>query len=119
MTEGAYRIPLPDPEQLAPENAQLLALASDPDGTPLLTVAALANHPPLLGPFLGWAAALALEGALAKHDHELLALRTAHRCASEFEWDEHARYAADAGLSADEIARVKAGPTAPGWSDHD
>ena len=87
------RIPMPDADALAPEVAQLLALASDPDGTPLLTVAALAHHPPLLAPFLGWAAALALDGALSKRDHELLALRTAFRCASQFEWDEHARYA--------------------------
>ena len=113
------RIPLPNAEQLAPEVAQLLALASDPDGTPLLTVAALANHPPLLGPFLGWAAALALEGALPKRDHELLALRTAHLCGSEFEWDEHCAYASNAGLTAEEIDRVRLGADALGWSEHD
>ena len=119
MSADATRIPLPDPEQLPPDVAQLLALASDPDGTPLLTVAALANHPPLLAPFLGWAAALALQGALTKRDHELLALRTAHLWQSQFEWDEHSRYAADAGLRADEIERVRAGAAAEGWSPHD
>ncbi len=121
MTEpiDATRIPLPDPGQLTPEVSELLTLASDPDGVPLLTIAALANHPPLLAPFLGWAAALALQGALSKRDHELLALRTAHNWRSDFEWDEHARYAVDAGLNDDEIARIRTGPDAPGWSDHD
>jgi alkylhydroperoxidase family enzyme len=113
------RIALPDPQTLAPKVAQLLSLASDADGTPLLTVAALAHHPPLLGPFLGWAGALALEGALAKREHELLALRIAHRCGSAFEWDEHCGYAAAAGLGTDEIERVKYGPDRPGWSSRD
>jgi 4-carboxymuconolactone decarboxylase len=113
------RIPLPDPQSHTNEVAQLLALASDTDGNALLTVAALANHPPLLGPFLGWAAALALEGALAKREHELLALRTAHRCHSAFEWDEHCGYATAAGLDDAEIERVKHGPDAPGWSSRD
>ena len=118
MTAPTPRIPLPSPSELDAATAELLALASDPDGEPLLTVAALAHHPPLLGPFLGWAAALALNGTLAKRDHELLALRTAHLCNSAFEWDEHARYARTAGLSDDEIGRVRAGP-AHGWSARD
>jgi alkylhydroperoxidase family enzyme len=60
---------------------------------------------------------LALHGALPKRDHELLALRTACRCHSDFEWDEHAGYARTAGLTDTEIARVREGHDAPGWSD--
>ena len=101
------------------QTAGLLQLASDPAGTPLPTVAALAYHPPLLGPFLGWAAALALEGVLTKRQHELVALRTAWRCDSTFEWQEHAGYALTAGLSQDEIERVKASPDAEAWGPGD
>ncbi len=113
------RLPPPDRDQLDLPTSELLALASDAGGTPLLTVAVLAHQPPLVGPFLGWAAALALEGSLSKREHELLALRTATRCGSAFEWREHAGYARSAGLSDDEIARVEVGPGDPGWSEHD
>jgi alkylhydroperoxidase family enzyme len=83
------------------------------------TIVALANQPALLGPFLGWAAALALNGVLSKRDHELLAMRAAYNCRSPFEWGEHAVDAAAAGLSDDDIDRIAAGPDAAGWSASD
>jgi len=112
------RIPPPPVDALDQATAELLRLASGPDGEPLLTIAVLAHHPPLVGPFLGWAAALALQGALSTRDHELLALRTARLCDSDFEWEEHVRYAEAAGLSAEEIERVRAGPDA-GWGERE
>jgi alkylhydroperoxidase family enzyme len=69
-------------------------------------MAVLARRPELLSPFLGWAAALALQGVLPHRDHELLALRVAANCRSEFEWVEHAEYARAAGLTDDEITLV-------------
>jgi 4-carboxymuconolactone decarboxylase len=108
------RLSPPPLDELDQATAELLALASGPDGAPRLTIGVLAHHPPLVGPFLEWAAALALQGALATRDHELLALRTAWLCGSDFEWDEHVGYARAAGLSFDEIERVRAGPDA-GW----
>jgi alkylhydroperoxidase family enzyme len=113
------RLPPPDADRLDASTSELLALASDAEGNPLLTVAALAHRPPLLGPFLGWAAALALEGTLPRRDHELLALRTALRCNSEFEWREHVEYATTAGLGPDEIARIHDGADADGWDGRD
>jgi 4-carboxymuconolactone decarboxylase len=83
------------------------------------TVAVLAHTPALAGPFLGWAAALALNGMLSRRDHELVALRAIYHCNSEFERVEHTRFARDAGLSDDEIARVDAGPGALGWLAHE
>ena len=83
------------------------------------TVAVLAHTPALAGPFLGWAAALALEGKLSRRDHELIALRAIHHCRSEFELVEHTRFARDAGLSDEEIARVAEGPEAAGWAPHE
>ena len=112
------RLTPPHVDELDPATAELLHLASGPDGTPLLTIAVLAHHPPLVGPFLGWAAALALQGALSTRDHELLALRTAWLCGSDFEWDEHVRYAQAAGFGSDEIERVRAGPDAD-WDERE
>jgi alkylhydroperoxidase family enzyme len=79
---------------------------------------AIAHHPRLLEPFLGFAAALA-RGELPRRESELLALRAAWNCRSEFEWGHHALYARAAGLTDAEIASVAIGPGAPGWSDAD
>jgi alkylhydroperoxidase family enzyme len=79
----------------------------------------LAHHPRLLGPFLGFASALALQGTLPRREHELLALRAAWNCRSAFEWGHHVVFARAAGLREDEIARIPAGPAHPGWSAPD
>jgi alkylhydroperoxidase family enzyme len=79
----------------------------------------LAHLPKLLGPFLGFASALALQGLLSRRDHELVALRAIWHCRSDFEWGHHVAFAFAAGLSHDEIARIPAGPAHPTWSDAD
>src|SRR3981189_3213976 len=99
------RIPLPDSTELSEETAQLVALTAPPGREPARTMAMLAHQPDLLAPFLTWAAALALNGRLSHRDHELLALRTAWKCASEFEWMEHAQYARAAGAATDRKPR--------------
>jgi alkylhydroperoxidase family enzyme len=103
------RIPPPDP---VPE---LVALTAPPGGEPPITITALAHREPLLGPFLGWAAALALQGALPKRDHEILALRAASNCRSDFEWREHSAFALAAGLTDHEIECLGSGAD-PGWT---
>jgi len=107
---------------LTPTLAPVAALegrTGGPSTRPLPILTVLANQPRVLAPFLAWASALALEGALSRRDHELLALRTAFNCRSDFEWGHHATYARAAGLTEAEIERVAAGPGDPSWSDHD
>ena len=96
---------------------ELLSRAGWDHHTPNM-LRAIAHHPRLLEPFLGFAAALA-RGELPRRESELLALRAAWNCRSEFEWGHHALYAHAAGLSDAEIAAVAAGPGAAGWSDAD
>ncbi len=79
----------------------------------------IARHPRLLGPFLGFAAALATRGALPRRDSELLALRAAWNCQSRFEWGHHAVYAQAAGLEEAEIRRAAIGPSDASWATHD
>lgn len=111
------RIPFDRPEGLRPDVAELLPLIAPPGREPARTMAVLGRQPELLSPFLGWAAALALSGALPKRDHELLALRAAWSCRSDFEWGEHAEYARAAGLTDAEIAAVAR--TEPGFTGLD
>ena len=93
MGTHAVRIAVPRADELRADVAELLPLTAQPGREPARTMAVLARQPDLLGPFLGWAAALALNGVLSNRDHELLALRVASNCGSDFEWVEHAEYA--------------------------
>lgn len=92
---------------------------SEAKSEPLGILTVLANQPRLLGPLLGWATAIVLESILPRRDHELLALRAAANCRSDFEWGHHTVYGRAAGLSDEEVTRIVAGPDAPGWSDDD
>lgn len=113
------RIPVPRGEELRDDVAQLLPLIAPPGREPARTMAVLARQPDLLSPFLGWASALALQGVLSHRDHELLALRVACNCKSDFEWGEHVEYARAAGLSETEIAAVTHGNDDATWSSKD
>jgi alkylhydroperoxidase family enzyme len=104
--EHEGRIPVPDASELRDDVAQLLPLIAPPGREPARTMAILARQPDLLSPFLGWAAALALQGVLPHRAHELLALRAASNCRSEFEWVEHVEYARAAELTDEEIERI-------------
>ena len=110
------RLPVPGPGELRPDAEQLVASIAPSGREPARTMAVLARQPELLSPFLGWAAALALNGVLPKRDHELLALRAARNCGSSFEWVEHAEYARAAGLTDAEIFAVAQPIEAHGWT---
>ena len=116
MKMHAVRIPVPRAEELRADVSELLPLIAPPGREPARTMAVLARQPDLLSPFLGWAAALALTGVLPHRDHELLALRVASNCGSEFEWVEHAEYARAAGLADDEVAMVARSIDEGTWS---
>ncbi|MCA9504937.1 MAG: alpha/beta fold hydrolase [Myxococcales bacterium] len=79
----------------------------------------LAHLPKVLGPFLGYASALALEGKLSRRDHELVALRAIWHARSDFEWGHHVAFARVAGLTEAEIARIPSGPAEPAWDEAD
>ena len=126
---GSRVRPLPEAEW-SPEVVRLLRGTRDrvaslegtqPSSKPktLAILRTLAHHPDLMGPFLGFATALAQEGALSRRDSELLALRASWNCQSEFEWGHHVLYAQAAGLSDVEIDRITEGPDAAGWSAED
>ena len=126
----ATRVPGLDPEEWGDDVRALLAPTLEPVAAlegrtaaerprPLEILTVMAHSPGLLGPFIGWASALVFNSTLSRRHHELLALRAAVNCRSEFEWAHHVVYARAAGLSDDEIARVAAGPGAPGWASED
>jgi alkylhydroperoxidase family enzyme len=42
--------------------------------------------------------------------------RVAHNCGSAYEWAHHERLGRAAGLTAEDVERVRSGPDAPGWT---
>src|SRR3954453_16682207 len=111
------RIPGLEPEEMPDDVRRLLGVtvtrvAGDeaggaapprPKPCPILTV--IARHPTFLGPFIEWATALAQHGLLTRRDQEILALRVALRCGSEFEWGHHVVYGRAAGMTEADIDR--------------
>ncbi len=117
MADPRNRLEPSRPESWDERTRQLLG------ETPLEILRTIAHHPRLLEPFLGFAAVLAAQGVLTRRDSELLALRTAWNCRSNFEWAHHVLYGRAAGLTDDEIAAlaqpVGGHDAAWAWPDQD
>jgi AhpD family alkylhydroperoxidase len=95
--------------------ARLLGAATG--GRPPHLFTTLARHRGLFRRWLRFAGALMPGGKLPRRDSELVILRVARNCDCEYEWRHHERLGALAGLSAEEIERVRSGPGAEGWSE--
>lgn len=78
----------------------------------------LVRHPRLFRRWLPLGGVL-LTGTLPARDRELLILRTAHHCGAAYEWAHHVVIGRDAGLTDEEIERVRQGPDAEGWRADD
>ncbi len=85
-------------------------------GEPPRVFTTLARHRRLFRRWLWFAAALMPGGTLPRDEAELAILRVAHNAGSDYEWVQHERLGQRAGLSAEEVARVRLGPDAEGWS---
>lgn len=109
--------PLPD-EALDEQQRELLG-GVRVDGAPASNIfATLVRHPGLFRRWLPFGGKL-LAGKLAARDRELLILRTAVLCGADYEWGQHALIGRSAGITDEEIARIRSGPDAEGWSDDD
>ncbi len=86
-------------------------------GKPPHIFTTLGRHRGLFRRWLWFAGALMPGGKLPREETELVILRVAHNTGSEYEWVQHERIGARAGLSGEEISRVRIGPDAPGWSE--
>jgi len=79
----------------------------------------LAAHPKLLKKWLVFGNHILNKSTLPPRERELLILRVGWLCRAEYEWGQHVVIGKKAGLTDDEIERVKEGPDAPGWSEFD
>lgn len=111
------RIAPGDRRQLGLLNAGIAKLAGVATrGRPPHIFTTLGRHRGLFRRWLWFAGALMPGGKLPRQDTELLILRVAHNTGCEYEWAHHERLGRRAGLSDEEISRVREGAAAPGWS---
>jgi alkylhydroperoxidase family enzyme len=85
-------------------------------GRPPNVFTTLARHRRLFRRWLRFAGALMPGGLLPRADSELVILRVSDNCRCEYERLHHERLGRIAGLSAEEVLRVREGPNADGWS---
>jgi 4-carboxymuconolactone decarboxylase len=111
--------PLPESEWSDDQRALVeLNVAGGPGGKAVNIYHTLVRFPGLLRRLTPWGAKLQL-GKIGARDRELLILRTAWNCQSDYEWGQHVYVSKQLGLTADEIARIPAGPDHPGWAPFD
>jgi 4-carboxymuconolactone decarboxylase len=111
--------PLPDDERDDALRQLLAVLRTDPNGPELNIFSTLARHPELFKVWLAFGGFLLLGGDLPARDREVLTLRTAFNCQSDYEWAQHVPIAVTVGLTKEEIALIELGPDAPGCRPFD
>jgi alkylhydroperoxidase family enzyme len=77
------------------------------------------HHPRLAANWLALSGGMLDDPVLDPRDRELLVLRVAWRTQSRYEWAQHVRLAASAGLSPDEIAAVAGELDLTVWPERD
>lgn len=109
------RIALVDPADMDDEQRSLMT-----DKQAQLSLFQLtARHPEVLRRLKAVGSFANRETQIDARDRELMILRMAWRYNSEFEWGQHYQTAIDAGLSIDDVDRVKTEAINDGWNDWD
>src|SRR5215470_4048842 len=106
--------PLPSSEWSSDVQEMMATLKRD--GQVFNIFRTLARHPGLLRRWLVFANHVLAKSTLPARERELAILRTGWLCRAEYEWGHHVAMGKEAGLTADEIERVRRGPSDPGWA---
>jgi alkylhydroperoxidase family enzyme len=119
MRVRAPRIQPVDLAHLTDEQREALAPLMGEKG-PLNIFRTLAHAPKALTRFLEWGSyVLSKRNSLPPREREIVILRTGFLCRSGYEFTQHHRIGLQAGLTEDEIGRIKQGAQASGWSSAD
>ena len=125
MRLSSPRVPPLSDAELSPRQKEVLGPLAErgPTGKPgpvLNIFRTMAHAPDALTAFLSWGSyILSRRSGLPARERELIILRTGFLCRSGYEWTQHVEIGLACGLKADEIARIKQGPEAAGWSPAD
>jgi alkylhydroperoxidase family enzyme len=111
---------LPVQDHAASETQKAVLAPFVARGTDYNVFRTMAQQPGSFERFLKWATYILSErNSLAPRVRELAILRTGFNCGSGYEWAQHVVIGKGTGLTDEEIAWIKLGPGAPGWSAAD
>jgi AhpD family alkylhydroperoxidase len=79
----------------------------------------MARRPRLFRSWLRFAGRMMPFGKLPKRDTELVILRVAHLRSCAYEFEQHVRIGKRAGVTVEDVERVRQGPAAEGWTPHE
>ncbi len=115
------RIPLLEMSEWNSEARDVFAVMQGPagreNGPRYDFILMLAQHPALTVPFLNYSRYLLLESTLDHRTREVVTLYVAWTCKSEYEWLSHVREGLQRGLTAEDFAAIRQGPSSPRWTD--
>ncbi len=115
-TDPAARLPLRSPEATAQAVTGQPVVAPFTERRANLAVyRAMAGNPEMLNAWLPLCDFFLVTPGMDPKDRETLILRTAHNCASVYEWGKHAPGAPGVGITAEELAAIGGEGTAQGW----
>lgn len=109
--------PLPE-EQWSDEAKELLSKAQM-HGRTLNIFKTLAHHPRLLKRWMVFGNHVLFRSTLPPRERELVILRIGWLCQAEYEWGQHIIIGKQAGLTEEEIERIKLEPDNAGWGEFD
>lgn len=105
LRPASPRHPFPEPRDDRPKGLNVL-------GT-------LAHNPELATAFHTFNGHVLFATELSQRQRELVVLRVAAVRGSAYEWAQHSVLAGDAGITPDEVARVREGASSPRWDRED
>jgi 4-carboxymuconolactone decarboxylase len=119
MRTSAPRLPPMQDDELDAEQAQIVAEFKRLGGD-FAVSRAFVRHPVALRAFRTWATyVMSDKNPLPAREREILALRTAWRVKSGYEWSRHVLFARRAGLRDEEMQALKRPLAQGGWSARD
>jgi 4-carboxymuconolactone decarboxylase len=117
MVDRKQRVPLCDLSTLSAEDREM-AEKNRVEGRIPNIFSTLVNHPKLARSWLRFAGYILSRQTLPARDRELAILRIGWLNQAPYEWEQHVIIGRRCGISAEEIERIKQGPSA-GWDPHD
>ena len=118
MIERKQRIPVRDLATLAAEDRE--TVEKNAMGGRILNIfKVLAHHPKLVKRWTPFAGHVLGKQTLPFRDRELLILRIGWLNQAEYEFAQHELIAKRGGVTDGDIANLKEGPKAKGWSEHE
>ena len=116
MIQRKQRIPMRDLSTMAPEDREAVEKNSM-NGRIFNIFKVLAHHPKLVKRWTPFAGHILGKQTLPFRDRELLILRIGWLNQAEYEFAQHELIARRGGVSEADIARLKDGPKAAGWTE--